>query len=115
MVKDIVPVSKLQQYLLFWALVFFHFFDVPMEVKDIVNRLHPWKAMQPYAALKIEGSRCFLLGYPNSHVFRMEDLPLVLHKAPLLAAYRVGNLSFKAYFVSQAQAQKSFLVRGQKV
>jgi len=33
----------------------------------------------------------------------MEDLPLVLHKAPLLAAFRVGNMSFKAYFVTKAQ------------
>jgi len=57
----------------FAALVAFTFFDVQRQVKDIVAMLHPWKSVQPYAAIKCEGHRAYILGYLDAYMFRMEN------------------------------------------
>lgn len=48
------------------ALVSFFFFGLETTIRDIVITLHPWKGVQPYAAVKFEGTRAYVLGY-DSH------------------------------------------------
>eukprot|EP00931_Biecheleriopsis_adriatica_P090500 TRINITY_DN6447_c1_g1_i1.p1 TRINITY_DN6447_c1_g1~~TRINITY_DN6447_c1_g1_i1.p1 ORF type:complete len:370 (+),score=72.36 TRINITY_DN6447_c1_g1_i1:27-1112(+) len=73
-VGDIVTnCSKLDQIQAFIALVTFHFFSVQSLVKDIVIALHPHKSIQPYAAIKSEGHRAFIVGWRCEHMFKVEN------------------------------------------
>lgn len=55
------------------CMVFFVFLGVPKRVKDLPVMLHPWKAVQAFAAFKADGHRGYFLGYPNVALFRCED------------------------------------------
>jgi len=57
----------------FFALVTFRFFFVEMQVKDIVILLHPWKAVQPFAAVKMENARSYLVGFKDEYLFRVQN------------------------------------------
>jgi len=59
----------------FVALVIFQLVGVPGVLRDLTNFLHPWKGLQPYAAFKADGARAFLLGFPSSALFRIENRP----------------------------------------
>jgi len=55
------------------AMVIFYFLMVPNTVKEIVKVLHPMKAAQQFAALKCDGHRCFVVGWPSRQAFRTSD------------------------------------------
>lgn len=45
----------------FFAVVAAVYFGLDQHVRDIVVHLHPWKLAQPYAAIKLQGSRAFVV------------------------------------------------------
>merc|ERR1719210_1427691 len=58
LVGDVIQeLSWINKAWCFFCLVMLRFFLVEMEVKAIVTILHPWKAMQPFAAFKMENAR----------------------------------------------------------
>lgn len=53
----------LDVYKAYFALLVAVYFGLDAHVRDIVVVLHPWKLAQPYAAVKLQGTRAFLLGH----------------------------------------------------
>jgi len=98
-VGDIVNQSNMDSWGAFFALIVFRFFDVEKQVKDVVILLHPWKAVQPFAALKCEGSRCYVLGYPTEHLFRTENRAGQHRSMVVMTFLKVTVLAAKIYFL----------------
>merc|ERR1712139_450707 len=68
----------------------------PQTVKEIVRFLHPMKTKQPFAALKCDGHRCFVIGWPSRHAFSVSDnrgrertLPPFIFCKMVLTLYRL--------------------------
>jgi len=55
----------------FAAMVFFNFFQIEKLLKDMPIYLHPWKSVQPYAAMKVENSRVHIIGFESKHFFNV--------------------------------------------
>lgn len=70
---DWVDSRMLDEGQAFIAMVVFYFLNVPQTVTEIVRILHPMKNKQPFAALKCDGHRCFVVGWPSKHAFRVSD------------------------------------------
>lgn len=66
-------VGWVDQMKAFGSLTMLLFFGVDALVRDIVITLHPWKGVQPYAAIKSFGTRAHVVGYRNGHHFRIEN------------------------------------------
>jgi len=55
------------------AMVLFYFFTVEMTVRDIITLVHPWKKVQPFAAMKMEHTRGFVVGWRTCSMYRVEN------------------------------------------
>jgi len=55
------------------SMIFFSLVSVPNEIKQIVITLHPWKSVQPFAAIKMDGVRAYVVGYKDATMFRVEN------------------------------------------
>jgi len=64
--------GKSDTVVVFAALVFFIFFNVEGGIWDMPIKLHPWKSVQPFAAIKAEGTRCFVVGYKSREMYNVE-------------------------------------------
>mmetsp|Transcript_15958 Transcript_15958/g.34955 ORF Transcript_15958/g.34955 Transcript_15958/m.34955 type:complete len:689 (+) Transcript_15958:79-2145(+) len=79
------------------AMVAFIFFSVEKQVKDIVIMLHPWKSVQPFAAFKTEGTRAFIVGYPDEYLFRVDNRPGQLRSLPAQLVTKSVVFALKLY------------------
>lgn len=108
------------------ALGCFVFFDVEAQVSDVVMRLHPWNAVQPFAAFKCENVRAFVLGFSNRRMFDVENhpgqhtvMPLQLLTRTLVTIYKIylwwqhpkQNLTLLLAFLSSVPSVVWGLVR----
>merc|ERR1712117_475710 len=59
--------------LTFLSMLFFAFFNVEKQVKDIVIYLHPFKNVQIYSAVKCEGHRAHFVGFRSRLMFNVEN------------------------------------------
>mmetsp|Transcript_68187 Transcript_68187/g.188705 ORF Transcript_68187/g.188705 Transcript_68187/m.188705 type:complete len:572 (+) Transcript_68187:46-1761(+) len=98
-VGDLIETCRLEAWGAFLALVAFRFFAVEAQVKDIVIWLHPWKSVQPYAAMKIEGSRSYIIGFPNENLFRTENHSGLIKRMPLQILLKTIVLTLKVYMI----------------
>lgn len=57
----------------FIALTLFQYLGIDKEVRSMVIWLHPWKSVQPYAAVKCDGHRAFIVGYVSCYQFHVEN------------------------------------------
>merc|ERR1719379_2683155 len=69
LITDLFWVENLWTYV---ALVVCSFFSLPCTLTDIVIALHPWKDIQAYAAVKVEGSRAYTIGYFSEQEYRVK-------------------------------------------
>lgn len=81
----------------FFCLVMLRFFLVEMEVKDIVTLLHPWKAMQPFAAFKMENARGYAVGYKSYDGFQTENTTGQQLILPMQFLTKFALMVFKGY------------------
>jgi len=81
----------------YFAMVAFIFFSVEKQVKDIVICLHPWKSVQPFAAIKTEGTRAFVVGYRDECLFRVENLPGQWREMPAQLISKTVVFSLKLF------------------
>jgi len=85
------------EVILFCSLSVFYFVQIPGMVKDIVTKLHPWTNQQEKAAVKMDGSRVFLIGFANEHQYRCDD-QIGMHKQfPAILLSRFILTGFKAW------------------
>jgi len=76
----------------------FYWVQIPRMVRDIVRTLHPFTNMQEKAAVKVDGTRCFLIGFEDSARYRANSA-MGLHRQipPILFSRAVLTLS-KVYY-----------------
>lgn len=95
---DLIPGSNwIDRWVSFLALVLFALFSVENMVKDIVTVLHPWKSVQPYAAMKFENTRSYVVGWKTESMFRVENRPGAQLTLPVQLATRTLAFAFKLY------------------
>lgn len=78
--------------------ILFQFLGVRSLVKDLPIWLHPYKAVQPFAAFKADRARGYLLGFPDEFLFRVEDKPGMLTMYALIAATTIALTFAKLFF-----------------
>jgi len=66
-------VNGMDQAAAWVALFFFKFVHLDAIVKDIIIWLHPWKNVQPYAAFKADGARCYMIGWASEYMYRCDN------------------------------------------
>eukprot|EP00929_Paragymnodinium_shiwhaense_P063838 TRINITY_DN31943_c0_g1_i1.p1 TRINITY_DN31943_c0_g1~~TRINITY_DN31943_c0_g1_i1.p1 ORF type:complete len:634 (+),score=100.40 TRINITY_DN31943_c0_g1_i1:79-1980(+) len=83
----------------FLALVAFRLFSVQTVIKDIVTLLHPWKSVQPFAAIKCENARSYIIAWPHRSLFEVENLPGATLTFPIHLISKSVIFGLKVYFV----------------
>mmetsp|Transcript_104154 Transcript_104154/g.269743 ORF Transcript_104154/g.269743 Transcript_104154/m.269743 type:complete len:555 (+) Transcript_104154:108-1772(+) len=106
----ITECNSIDTVVCFFALVMFKFFFLEMHVKDIVILLHPWKAVQPYAAFKCENARGYLVGFPSEYVFRMENRAGQHLGLPIQMITKATVLAFKLWLAYWSEHRRWALV-----
>eukprot|EP00928_Gymnodinium_smaydae_P081007 TRINITY_DN64592_c0_g1_i1.p1 TRINITY_DN64592_c0_g1~~TRINITY_DN64592_c0_g1_i1.p1 ORF type:complete len:728 (-),score=131.21 TRINITY_DN64592_c0_g1_i1:234-2417(-) len=89
------------QTLAFLGLVLCNFFAVPQSVRDVVVTLHPWKSVQPFAAIKLEGTRMFTVGHKDEVMFRVGEYPGQHFLMPLQLSMRSFVFAFKVWLCTR--------------
>jgi len=84
----------------FCALVCFNFFSVDDTVKKAVILLHPWKNHQPYAAVKVDGTRATILGYADKDIHVVMNRSGQFSSTMVLTGARSLVFVFKCYVAS---------------
>jgi len=65
---------EINVWVVFMCLMLFTYFSVQKFATDIIMQCHPWKEVQqPFAAIKCEGHRAYLLGFPDVSLFEVEN------------------------------------------
>lgn len=102
LITDLCPTEI---YKTFLAMVFFAFFYVEKQIKDIVIYLHPFKNVQIYSALKCEGHRVHFVGFRSKLMFRIENTRDMEWSIPIQVVMKILVLGFKIWmFFWQAHA-----------
>lgn len=100
---NIGDISKLpgivDEWMSYNALVLFIFFGLDSMIRDIVTYLHPWKGIQPYAAFKNQGTRAFVVGFPDESHFKMENWSGQFIILPMRFAATVLSFGYKLFLV----------------
>lgn len=91
--------GRAQMVLTFFALVIFTYFGVDALVRDIVIFVHPWKGVQPYAAIKMYGTRAHVVGWQNDMQFFVENKGGQQTVLLLKMVSKVVIVCFKAWIV----------------
>jgi len=81
----------------FAALVCFNFFMVSGDVKNIPMTLHPWKSVQPYAAVKIDGARAYIIGHKSFALFKVMSRKGSFITMFMLQVMKTFMFAFKFY------------------
>merc|ERR1712023_231531 len=69
-------------------------------VCDIVKMLHPHANLQQKAAAKLDGTRLFLVGWPDKYMYRVESAKSVRQQYPIIilkCAFLTVAKAFWAY------------------
>jgi len=112
-VGDIITeVYWLDRALSFASLVLLRFYFVTGTVKDVVIQMHPWKSIQPYAALKLEGTRACLIGFQSKRAFVVEDRSGQQLGMPLQFIARGAGLVFRLWLAWETPQDRWSLFAG---
>lgn len=93
----ILGLHWLDTWMTFFAMMLFSFFSVEGMVTDIVILLHPWKGVQPYAAIKLHNARAYTIGWPTRAWFAVENKPNASRSLPAQLFCKTYVFGLKLY------------------
>jgi len=86
------------------SIFLFHLVQLPRSVRDLMVMLHPHTFRRQKAAVKLEGTRVFIIGYPSEAVYRVNSARGQNKQAPPILVTRFFLTIFKVCYAYQSRS-----------
>jgi len=86
------------------SIFLFYLVQMPRSVRDLVVTLHPHTFGRQKAAVKLDGTRVFIIGYPSEVVYRVNSAQGENKQAPPILVARFFLTMFKVCYAYQSRS-----------